>query len=124
MARRKNYLNNRDLYDEIVKSLEQDKLTQKAEKMLMLLAERVISRMYYHNPDDKHDCLQNAYLSLFKNWRKFNPVFTNAFAYFTQITKIGLADGWNKIHPAKTKGTISLDRINTEGNDDSGLFNL
>ena len=34
MPRKKNYLNNKDLYAEIVISKEEDKLTRKAEKML------------------------------------------------------------------------------------------
>ena len=50
MAKRrksKNYLNNRDLYDQMVLSKEQDKLTRDAEKMLILLAEKAINRMKY-----------------------------------------------------------------------------
>ena len=65
MAKRrksKNYLNNRDLYDEMVASKEQDKLTPKAEKMLVLLAERAINKMSYVSEDDRSDCLQFAIL--------------------------------------------------------------
>ena len=39
MAKKKNYLNNKDLFNAIVESKEQDKLTPTAEKMLVLLAE-------------------------------------------------------------------------------------
>ena len=69
MAKRrksKNYLNNRDLYDEMVASKEQDKLTPKAEKMLVLLAERAINKMSYVSEDDRSDCLQFAILDLLK----------------------------------------------------------
>ena len=76
MAKRrksKNYLNNRDLYDQMVLSKEQDKLTRDAEKMLILLAEKAINRMKYVSEDDRNDCLQFAILDLLKYWRNFNP---------------------------------------------------
>jgi len=38
MSRKKNYLNNKDLLAEIIKSKEQDELTPTALKMLMMLA--------------------------------------------------------------------------------------
>ena len=108
--RKKNYLNNRDLYDQLVISKDQDALTKEAEKMLILLAERTINKMRYVNEDDRMDCLQFAVLDLLKYWRNFNPKYTNAFAYFTEIAKRGYAKGWNKIHPQKYKGTLSIDK--------------
>jgi len=118
MAKTKNYLNNKDLHDAMSESKNLDKLTPTAEKMLILLAERAINRMSYVNKDDRDDCLQFAMLDLLKYWRGFNPVYPNAFAYFTEIAKRGYAKGWNKIHPQKYKGTISMSR--TSGDDDSG----
>lgn len=125
MARKKNYLNNKDLYNQIVQSLEDDKLTKDAEKMLILISERAIRKLVYLNEDDKNDCQQFAVLDLLKYWRNFNPKYTNAFAYFTEIAKRGYAKGWNKIHPTKYKGTMSMDRINTKNGDgESGMFNI
>jgi hypothetical protein len=125
VAKSKNYLNNKDLYDQIVLSLEADKLTPEAEKMLIMLAERAINKLSYVNDDDRQDCLQFALLDLLKYWRNFNPQYKNAFAYFTEIAKRGYAKGWNKIHPVKYKNTMSMDRINTRGYDnDSGMFNI
>ena len=123
VARKKQYLNNKDLYDQIVLSIEQNKLTPEAEKMLILLAERAINKLSYVNNDDRQDCLQFALLDLLKYWRGFNPKYTNAFAYFTEIAKRGYAKGWNKIHPVKYKNTMSIDRINT-GDNDGGMFNI
>ena len=71
MPRKKNYLNNKDLYAQIVQSLEDDKLTRDAEKMLQLLAEKAINRLQYVNEDDRKDCLQFAILDLLKYWRNF-----------------------------------------------------
>lgn len=124
MARKKNYLNNRDLYDEIVKSKEQDQLTPKAEKMLVMLAERAIRKLTYVSEDDRQDCLQFALLDLLKYWRNFNPKYTNAFAYFTEIAKRGYAKGWNKIHPKKYKSTLSLDKSSSNSDHEGGLFNI
>tara|TARA_Y100000385_G_scaffold287571_1_gene352098 strand:+ start:411 stop:839 length:429 start_codon:yes stop_codon:yes gene_type:complete len=128
MPRKKNYLNNKDLYAQIVQSLEEDKLTRDAEKMLLLLAEKAINRLKYVNEEDRKDCLQFALLDLWRYWRNFNPKYTNAFAYFTEIAKRGYAKGWNKIHPNKYKGTLSMDRINSynskDGDSGGGMFNI
>lgn len=124
MAKSKNYLNNKDLYDQIVASKEQDKLTPEAEKMLVLLAERAIRKLTYVSDDDRQDCLQFAILDLLKYWRNFNPKYKNAFAYFTEIAKRGYAKGWNKIHPKKYKSTLSLDRGGSGENGEGGLFNI
>lgn len=124
MPRKKNYLNNRDLYDEIVESKKQEKLTPKAEKMLVMIAERAIRKLSYLNEDDRQDCLQFAILDLLKYWRNFNPDYPNAFAYFTEIAKRGYAKGWNKIHPQKYKDTLSIDRSNSSSGEGGGLFNI
>ena len=126
MTRKKNYLNNKDLYNAIVESKQDDKLTPTAEKMLVLLAERTIRKLTYVSEDDRNDCLQFALLDLLKYWRNFNPKYTNAFAYFTEIAKRGYAKGWNKIHPHKYKNTMSIDRITTGkgGDDGGGMFNI
>jgi len=124
VPRKKNYLNNRDLYDEIVESKKQEKLTPKAEKMLVMIAERAIRKLSYLNEDDRQDCLQFAILDLLKYWRNFNPDYPNAFAYFTEIAKRGYAKGWNKIHPQKYKDTLSIDRSNSSTGEGGGLFNI
>lgn len=125
VAKKKNYLNNKDLYNEIVKSKEAGKLTTNAEKMLVLLAERTIRKLKYVNEDDRQDCLQFALLDLLKYWQNFNPEYKNAFAYYTEIAKRGYAKGWNKIYPTKYKNTMSIDRIGSDGSDyDGGMFNI
>jgi len=108
----------------MVLSLEQDKLTSNAEKMLILLAERTINRMKYVNEDDRMDCLQFAILDLLKYWRNFNPAYPNAFAYFTEIAKRGYAKGWNKLHPVKYKGTISIDGASEGSGEHSGIYTI
>ena len=102
-------IKNKDLYAQIVISKREDKLTQEAEQMLILLAEKASRRLSYANEEDRKDCIAFAHMDLLKYWRGFNPIYTNAFAYFTEIAKKGFAKGWNKIHPKRYQGTISLD---------------
>lgn len=121
MARKRNYLNNRDLLDEIRKSKEQDELTPKALEFLMLLADKSSLKLSYLNPDDRQDCIAFAYMDLYRYWRNFNPdKSTNAFAYFTEIAKKGFAKGWNKLHPKKYAGTISMEG----GLDSDGIYTI
>ena len=99
MARKpKNYLNNKDLYNEIVQSKEDGKLTRTATKMLILLSERAQLKLKYANPQDKEDCLAFAQLDLMKYWDRFKPEKTkNAFAYYTSICINGYAKGWHML---------------------------
>jgi DNA-directed RNA polymerase specialized sigma subunit len=125
MAKKKNYLNNKDLHAAMKESKELGQLTPTAEKMLVLLAERTIRKMRYVNEDDRNDCLQFAMLDLLKYWKNFNPDYPNAFAYFTEIAKRGYAKGWNKIHPKKYGGTISIDGVMSSGDSDqNGIYTI
>lgn len=121
MARKKNYLNNRDLLEEIKKSKVNDELTPKALEFLMLLANKCSTKLSYKNPQDKEDCIAFAYMDLYKYWRNFNPDKSeNAFAYFTEIAKRGFAKGWNKLHPKKYNGTVSIHG----GEDSEGIYTI
>jgi len=81
MAKSKNYLNKKDLLEEIYKSREQDELTNRCTKMLMLLAQKTIRKLYYKCEDDKQHALSEAYFDLAKNWRKFDPDFARFHGY-------------------------------------------
>lgn len=116
--KKKKYLSNKDLYKEIIYSKAKGKLTPEAANMLMLLGKNVIKKMYYKDPDDRKDCLQEAMLSCFKFWYNFDEMKgDNAFAYYTEVIKRGLAIGWN--HMYKTKGEdveiISLTAYSEDG---------
>jgi len=93
---KKKYLSNKDLYCELIVSKAKGRLTKEAERMLILLAKNVIRKMYYNDYNDRLDCLQSAYLDVFSNWYSFDEnKGDNAFAYFTEIIKRGMAKGWN-----------------------------
>lgn len=116
--KKKKYLSNKDLYCEILVSKAQGKLTPRAAQMIVLLGKKLQSKMYYRDADDKKDCLQEAMLSVFKFWYNFDESKgDNAFAYFSEVIKRGLAQGWNKMY--KTKGEqvefISLTGYSADG---------
>jgi len=119
--RGKYFVDNKELYRQIKISKEQDELTKEALDMLMLIAQRAITRLTFVRPDDKEDCLASAYMDLIKYWRNFNLDYTNPFAYYTEIAKRGYAKAWNKLYPKKYKGTISLD---SGFDDDGGIYSI
>ncbi len=120
------YLNNKELYIEIIVSKAQGRLTRNAEKMLELLAKKTIKKMRYWSNDDKLDCYQSGLLDMFQNWFNFNEDKSiNAFAYFTEIFKRGLAKGWNDLYKKKgdNEHQIRLISINS-ANDGNGLHSI
>ena len=79
----KNYVNKKDLLEEIYKSREQDELTRECLNMLMELANRTIRKLYYKCEDDKQHALSEAYFDIAKNWRDFNPDYARFHGYET-----------------------------------------
>jgi hypothetical protein len=117
------YIKPKELYEEICISLENKKLTPKAQDMLILIAERANRKLKYTDPMDREDCVGFALLDLFKYWDRFKPEkTTNAFAFYTQIAKNGYAKGWHKLHPGKYKGTVSLDR--KASSESEGIYSI
>ena len=120
------YLHNRDLYAEIVVSKAQGKLTNKSKLMLEILAKRTIKKMRYWSNDDKMDCYQSGLLDMFANWYNFNEEKSeNAFAYFTEVFKRGLAKGFNQLYSKKGDSENLIKVISIESsNDGQGLHSL
>lgn len=120
------YLHNKDLYYEIVVSKAQGKLTNKAKKMIEMLANRTIKKMRYWDEDDRLDCYQTGLLDLYSNWHNFNEEKTdNVFAYFTEIFKRALAKGFNEIYKKKGDPDHNVKIISIESsNDGQGLHSI
>lgn len=124
-----NPINAKEFTYEILLSKGYGKLTRKAEKIFVILAENAIRKKPYYNDDDRKDCLQTSYLNLFTNWKSFNPdKTTNAFAYFTEIHKRSSTEMLNELYfkkglkkeDQKYVKTISINSTNN-GN---GLYNI
>ena len=110
------YLNNKELYVEIIVSKAQGRLTRKAEQMLTLLAKQTIKKKKYWSINDKQDCWQSGLLDIFQNWYNFNEdKSTNSFAYFTEIFKRGTAKGFNEIYKKKGDNDNLIKIISIEG---------
>lgn len=86
--RKVNYLNNKDLMAEVLKSKEQDAMTDKLAHMLQTLAARYGKKGNFANYTYNEDMQAYAMLMLVKTWRSFNPEKSqNPFAFFTQCIK-------------------------------------
>jgi hypothetical protein len=120
------YLKNKDFYMEILKSKEINELTPQAQQMMILLANKTIKKMRYYNPIDKEDCLQTGLMIMFSNWRNFDETkSTNAFAYFTEIFKRGIAKGFNELYKLKGDPERKIKTISIQSsNDGEGIYNL
>jgi hypothetical protein len=120
------YLQNKDLYVEIIISKAQGKLTRNSKLMLETLAKRTIKKMRYYNNDDKMDCYQSGLLDMFSNWYNFNEEKSdNPFAYFTEIFKRGLAKGFNELYKKKGDNDHQIRLISIESsNDGMGLHSI
>lgn len=111
------HVKNSDLRNEIIKSKENDELTKEALDMLILMSKKFSTKLYYIYPEDREDCISSAIMDCYKYWRGYNPEKSqNAFAYFTQIIKMGSAKMWRKLYgnmPKSRKISISNNRIYT-----------
>ena len=76
--------------------------------------------------DDKLDCYQSGLLYVFQNWYNFNEEKSvNAFAYFTEIFKRGIAKGYNDLYKKKGDNEHQIRLISIEGsNEGMGLHSL
>jgi hypothetical protein len=113
------YVKNKDLFNEIIISKAQGKLTPVAVDMFIRITAEASKKLKYKDEMDREDCIGYALEDLLKYWKGFNPEKSkNAFAYYTQMTKNGFAKGWKKLHPPKMKQMIPL------GNEDGGIYNI
>ena len=120
------YLKNKDFLEEILKSKELDRLTPKAEEMMILLANKTIKKKRYYNVTDKDDCLQTGLMVMFSNWRCFDEdKSNNAFSYFTEIFKRGIAKGFNDLYKLKGDPDRKVKTVSIQStNDGGGIYNL
>lgn len=113
------YIDQKKLLQEVVISKENGELTPSALEMLILIANEVSRALKYEYEEDRVDCIAFAIEDLIRYWKSFDATKSdNAFAYYTQIAKNGLAKGWNKLH-----GKASCVKIITI-NESEGISNI
>lgn len=86
--KKKNYINNPDMLRELIKSKEQDKMTDTFARMIMLLIKRYSSQGSYSDYTYKEDMESYAMYIVCRVWNRFDETkYDNPFAYFTQTIK-------------------------------------
>ena len=118
------YLKNKNLLHEYHRSMERGEITPELVKMFQLLVGRISRKFHYANYADREDAESTAMYQLLKYWYKFNPEKSdNPFAYYTQIAKVGFAQGFNELHQIKFRGKkVSLDSTGVNGENSYGLL--
>lgn len=113
-----NYVNAKELYEEILLSKQQGKLTPNALKLLDRMVKEISKIFKYKMEEDREDCQSFAMEDVLKYWDRFNPEKSNnAFAFYTQMIKNGFAKGWRRLYPIKSCMKISI-------NKDYGVYNI
>jgi DNA-directed RNA polymerase specialized sigma subunit len=112
------YVNNKDLYQEICKSKDQEELTSEALVLLTRMINEISKIFKYKMEEDREDCQAFAMEDVIKYWNRFDPEkSTNAFAFYTQMIKNGFAKGWRRLYPIKSSLKVSISR-------EHGIYNI
>lgn len=86
--RKTNYLSNKSLLAEVIKSKEAGEMSDELAKMLQLLTARYGKKGNFVNYTYNEDMQAYAMMSLVKTWNGFDPAkSSNPFAFFTQCIK-------------------------------------
>lgn len=100
--------------EEIRKSKEQGKLTERAGHYILILVTNLQdknTKMKYDSIDIKNDVKSVAIKVICEKWFKFNTnVSNNAFSYFTSIAMNGLFEGMNIHTKSKENVHYNYDR--------------
>jgi L-rhamnose mutarotase len=92
-------------YEEMVKSIENDELTDYALETMKEMNKLISNRLFFKNAEDVERSKQIATDEMLKNWRNFNPDHpakpNSAFNFTSEIIKRGYAKAWRKLYPEK-----------------------
>lgn len=88
VPKKKNYLNNKDLLAEVVRSKEANQMNDKLALMLTMLCKKYAKKGNFAGYSYNDDMQGYAMLMLVKTWNSFDPSKSNnPFAFFTQCIK-------------------------------------
>ena len=100
----KHYINDKELYREIIISKGRGRLSPRAGELLYLIGVNVIrvKQRTYKTIDDRNDCLQGGMLQLLQNWKSFDHLkYESPFVYYTEVFKRGIAQTMNQLNNVK-----------------------
>lgn len=87
MKKKNNYINNKELLEEIRKSRQHGRLTEKAGLAFMQIATRYASKPNFANYSYKDEMICDAICKMCEVWEKFDETkSSNIFAYMTSVT--------------------------------------
>jgi hypothetical protein len=97
----KNYIDNDLFYNELIKSFEEDKLTDITWDYTCHIVDNIANKLHWKTNEQKEFCKEFAKENVKKYWRDFNPNYVEVydsyvFNYFVELSKRGLAKGLNK----------------------------
>jgi hypothetical protein len=96
-VKRKNYLNNVDMLEQVRQSLAAKKMTDEFTNMMILLTERYGNHPNFCNYTYNDDMKAYAIYMICRTWHRFNPERSdNPFAFFTQCIKHSFYQYLNK----------------------------
>ena len=98
MTETKNYVDKVAIYEELVKSFEQNKLTDAAQETFQLMTTLYANKLHFYHIHQNEYVRKIAMDQVNKHWQRY-PIDSlkkpnNPFSYFTQVIKCGLAKGW------------------------------
>lgn len=103
-------VDNDKLREEILKSQELDRMTDRAGLMLKILIENLQKKFKYRDSDMKYECYAQGMMHCLNAFRKYDQnISENCFAWFTSVAWHGLCDGMNKFR--KSEADYSIDQI-------------
>lgn len=112
----KNYVENSDLFREIMASKAQGQLTNSAVKMLELMAHRISRGGNWKSAELRRDCIAHAISVVAHKWQQYDPnESTNAFAYYTRMIINGLTEGLKENSHKIGTTHISFDALTNGG---------
>lgn len=86
MTKKKNYIDPKKFYNEVIYSQELGYVTEELGKMFMTLAERNVNHRNFVRYPYREDLISVGVLACMKAINKFDPsVGSNAFAFFTTV---------------------------------------
>lgn len=113
----KNYIDNDELTEEIMKCKANNNIvSDKLAKMFLLLAQHQADGMkHYESEDDKQDCIAQALHDLCRDYCKFELGKGQAFSFLTNITYFGICGALRQLYPKKYKGTVRMTFTDDDG---------
>lgn len=82
----KNYLNNADLYDELLRCQQNEVISDKLGKMFMILSQKYTNHRYFVQYPYKEDLASLGVVACCNSYMKFDPErSSNAFAFFSSV---------------------------------------